>query len=200
MISVWLPSRLGRDGVGRGETGRAGSTLAPLAELPPGAAAGRAGVGLRWTVAPAAAVLAAGIGVLLSSAAPFPVSAGLVAGPALAATAVAGPAPAALAGAGAFAVAGAAAFAAAAAAGTFFARRRDRLPLDALRGDRLRAAAGLGFRRALGSAPRPVAEPLDVARLREVEGRKHREPHDGREARVRPDLLDQMHVRKTLAA
>src|SRR5438309_10086767 len=148
MISVWLPSRLGRDGVGRGETGRAGSTLAPLAELPPGARAGRAGVGLRWTVAPAAAVLAAGIGVLLSSAAPFPVSAGVVAGPALAATAVAGPAPAALAGAGDFAVAGAAAFAAAAAAagataGTFFGCSAGFAPGVAVAGF-ASAAAGLG--------------------------------------------------------
>jgi DUF1009 family protein len=46
-----------------------------------------------------------------------------------------------------------------------------------------------GLSVALGRAPGPLTQAPYVARLREVERRKDRQPDDGREAGVRPDLL-----------
>ena len=48
---------------------------------------------------------------------------------------------------------------------------------------------------ALGGTPRPFAQALDIARLREVEGGEHCQPHDGTDAGVRADVLENLHRR-----
>jgi hypothetical protein len=49
---------------------------------------------------------------------------------------------------------------------------------------------------ALGRAAGPLAQAPHVPGLREVEGGEYRQTHDGGEARVRPDLLDDLHWKK----
>ena len=59
-----------------------------------------------------------------------------------------------------------------------------------------RCCGALGLDHALGRPAGPLAQALDVTRLREVERRQHGEPDDGREPGVGADLLDDLHEKR----